>query len=123
MSKRFQYEARSGRIIVKDLPIKFHVCHTCKGKGTHVNPSIDGHGLTHEDFDNDPDFRDDYFGGRYDVTCSDCEGQRVMPEIDEDGMNPSQRRFWEQVTRVQRQREQWDYEDRMTTFWENGGRY
>jgi hypothetical protein len=65
------------------LPALFEVCQTCRGNGKHVNPAIDGNGLTQEDFDEDPDFREDYFSGRYDVTCEECGGQRVVLAIDE----------------------------------------
>jgi len=64
------------------LPTKFKVCPRCSGKGTHVNPSIDGNGLTQEDFDQDPDFKADYLGGAYDVACYRCEGQRVIAVLD-----------------------------------------
>lgn len=58
----------------------YEVCGTCAGKGTHVNPAIDAdHGLSQEDFDQDPGFREDYFAGRYDVTCVECGGNRVVP--------------------------------------------
>lgn len=56
------------------------VCPTCKGTGSHVNPSVDMNGLSQEDFDDDPGFREDYFGGVYDVTCNTCGGKRVIPE-------------------------------------------
>ena len=64
---------------------KFHwdVCPTCKGNGKHVNPSIDASGLTSEDFNDDPDFAEDYRSGMYDVTCYECHGKRVVP-IDDD---------------------------------------
>jgi len=65
-----------------EVPAVFEVCETCDGKGTHVNPSIDAHGISREEFDEDPDFRDDYFLGRYDVPCNECGGQRVVPVID-----------------------------------------
>lgn len=64
------------------LPFKFQVCSTCNGKGSHVNPSIDSHGLTSEDFYEDPDFAEDYFSGVYDVACYECGGKNVTPEID-----------------------------------------
>lgn len=64
------------------LPMKFSVCGTCSGKGTHVNPSIDAHGLTQEDFYEDPDFAEEYFSGAYNVGCYECGGQRVTPVID-----------------------------------------
>lgn len=65
-----------------DLPAKFEVCDTCQGKGSHVNPSIDSGGLSREDFDEDPGFREEYFSGAYDVPCYGCAGRRVVPVID-----------------------------------------
>lgn len=66
-----------------ELPVVWEVCGTCGGNGRHVNPSIDAeHGITREELDEDPDFEHDYFGGVYDVTCSECKGKRVVPEID-----------------------------------------
>jgi len=64
------------------LPFMFKVCPVCTGRGRHVNPSIDAGGLTLEDFDEDPGFEGDYFGGMYDVTCNLCRSKRVIPEPD-----------------------------------------
>jgi hypothetical protein len=64
-----------------------------------VNPSIDGNGLTSADFDEDPDFREAYFSGAYDVPCPWCHGQRVMS-------------FWVLAEREKRESE--DLEDRIT---------
>lgn len=58
--------------------VGFRVCPTCEGYGTHVNPSIDAHGIGREEFDEDPDFEEAYFSGAYDVTCGECSGQRVV---------------------------------------------
>jgi hypothetical protein len=61
------------------VPAKNEVCSTCQGKGTHVNPSIDGSGLSREDFEREgPEFQEDYFRGVYDVTCYECKGHRVV---------------------------------------------
>lgn len=60
---------------------KFEVCGCCRGSGSVVNPSIDCCGLTQSDFDDDPDFYDDYMGGAFDVTCPECKGNRVVPHI------------------------------------------
>lgn len=68
------------------LPAKFEVCDRCQGEGKHVNPNVDGHGLSREDFDQDPDFEEAYFSGVYDVTCYTCKGEKVMPTIDYDAM-------------------------------------
>lgn len=67
-----------------EVPLKYEVCSTCQGKGTHVNPSIDCCGLSAEDFREDPDFAQDYFSGMYDQPCNECGGKRVTPEIDYD---------------------------------------
>lgn len=53
---------------------KWIICPACRGEGKGVNPSIDAHGLTAEDFADDPDFADDYCGGTYDVCCAACDG-------------------------------------------------
>lgn len=71
-----------------ELPSKFEVCHRCKGKGTHVNPSIDGNGLTYEDFQEDPDFMESYLKGHYDIRCEECGGERVIAILDEDRCKP-----------------------------------
>lgn len=66
------------------LPCKREMCTHCDGKGTHVNPAIDGNGLSQELLDGDPDFAEAYFSGRYDVWCEVCEGERVIEVIDYD---------------------------------------
>lgn len=33
-----------------ELPGHYEVCPRCEGKGKHVNPAIDGNGLSAEDF-------------------------------------------------------------------------
>lgn len=73
---------------VHTLPTKLAVCHICQGTGTHVNPSIDRHGLTAEDFREDPDFAESYFSGVYDQTCNGCGGRNVVPVLDIDACDP-----------------------------------
>ncbi len=65
------------------IPAKVCVCLTCNGRGKHVNPSIDAHGLSREDFEEDPDFAEQYMSGVYDVTCYGCGGRNVVLEPDE----------------------------------------
>lgn len=73
------------------LPVKFVVCPTCDGRGTHVNPSIDAHGITAEEWDRDWDDeeREAYLSGRYDVPCYECKGANVVPEVDERRADPA----------------------------------
>ncbi len=61
------------------LKLEWAVCGTCKGNGTHVNPSIDSNGLSSEDFQEDPDFFEYYRNGVYDISCAECGGKRVVP--------------------------------------------
>lgn len=68
------------------IRVKFGVCPTCNGKGTHVNPSIDSHGITADEWDRDWSYedREAYMSGGYDVSCYECHGKRVVPEINRD---------------------------------------
>jgi hypothetical protein len=68
---------------VHTLALKWEVCGTCGGVGKHVNPSVDSHGISSEEFAEDPDFKENYFGGVYDVTCYGCEGRTTALAIDE----------------------------------------
>jgi hypothetical protein len=77
-----------GFTIEVQVPVKFEVCPTCEGKGTHVNPSVDAGGLTAEDFAEDPDFAEEYMSGTYDVGCYECKGERVVPVIDRERADP-----------------------------------
>lgn len=90
--------------VTLSFPCRFVVCDTCGGKGSHVNPSIDAHGITQEEFDEDPEFRENYFSGAYDVPCYECHGKRVVPEIDEESLTVDQRQDYECVVRKERQR-------------------
>jgi predicted metal-binding protein len=85
------------------LPGRYAVCDRCEGKGSHVNPNVDGNGLSAEDFDENPGFFEDYMAGVYDVTCSTCKGQRVVLEPNKSLItNPKDRaiyRMWLQSIR------------------------
>lgn len=74
---------------------KFIVCPVCEGSGKTVNPAIDSHGLTREDFAEDPDFAESYMRGDYDITCRACNGQRVVTRerIEELDQNAEDRRL------------------------------
>lgn len=74
-----------------EFPAKYEVCSLCYGRGKHVNPSIDAHGISREEFSEDPDFAGDYFSGLYDETCYRCCGSRVEPVIDESVLSQEQK--------------------------------
>jgi hypothetical protein len=63
---------------------EYRVCPVCHGEGTTVNPNIDAHGLTAEDFAEDPDFAEAYWSGVYDEECRACGGLRVVTDDRED---------------------------------------
>lgn len=67
---------------ILEVPFKYDVCPLCEGRGTHTNPSIDCGGLSVEDFAEDPDFAEEYLGGKYDVPCYECHGKRVVPVVE-----------------------------------------
>jgi hypothetical protein len=73
---------------VMTVNLCWEVCGTCNGKGTHVNPGIDAHGLSREDFDADPDFREEYFSGAYDIPCNECHGRTTVAIADPDHNTP-----------------------------------
>lgn len=56
------------------MKTKWMICPICRGEGHYVNPNIDSNGITREDFDEDPDFQENYMSGAYDVTCATCGG-------------------------------------------------
>lgn len=70
-------------------PVRCHmaVCSVCDGRGSYVNPAIDSHGLSPEDFYEDEDFAESYFRGHYDMTCEQCGGKRVEPVPNDDDPN------------------------------------
>jgi|GEM_PF-869704 len=90
-----------------EVPVQYVVCPTCDGKGSHVNPSIDAGGISSEEFYDDPDFAEDYMSGTYDVSCYECGGKRVVPEIAYDRLNAEQKAAVEALE----ERQRWDEED------------
>lgn len=73
---------------IATFPAIYEVCDTCRGRGKHVNPSIDSHGIT---FQEDPEFAESYFSGVYDTTCFECQGRRVVLMINEQYLSESQK--------------------------------
>jgi len=84
MTATVELEIGDGDVEEVQVKVKYVVCPTCNGKGSHVNPSIDSRGISAEEFAEDPDFAEDYSRGMYDQPCNECEGRRVVPEIDEE---------------------------------------
>lgn len=77
------------------VPFRWGVCGTCNGEGKHVNPSIDAHGITAEEWERDwdPEEREGYMRGDYDVECAECHGRTTVPVPDLDALSPVARRL------------------------------
>jgi len=88
-----EIESDEGETDQAEIPVTWEVCPTCEGRGSHVNPSIDAHGIGGDEFDDDPEFREEYFSGTYDVTCYGCGGRRVVAEIDRERADPDVLRY------------------------------
>jgi len=92
---QFSFYGEDDELIV--VPAKWEVCGLCDGRGSHVNPSIDAHGLSPEDFAEDPGFAEDYFSGVYDETCRRCNGRTTEPTVDWDGCSKEQKKAAEEA--------------------------
>lgn len=66
-----------------EVPGRFEVCSQCNGEGTELYGSLKGAVFSAQDFAEDPDFAEDYFGGHCDVPCAHCHGDRVeaVPDV------------------------------------------
>lgn len=68
------------------LPATRIVCPYCNGSGTELGHGLKGVCISSESLD-DPDFRESYFGGDFDVACSSCKGTNVVLELDWDSLS------------------------------------
>ena len=90
------------------LPFIFDVCPTCNGKGSYVNPDIDSNGITEGEWENwSYEEQEEYLSGYYDITCAECNGQRVVPIIDKTYLSEAEKVF---VKMVEKKREE-EYKD------------
>ncbi len=71
-----------------EIPSTVEVCHLCRGKGSHVNPDIDSHGITGSEMEElGEDFREAYSSGAYDIECVECNGNKVIAVINHEACN------------------------------------
>ena len=75
-----------GNELVVEVPAKYVVCGGCAGRGSVLHEAFRGVAFSSEDFREDPDFEEGYFGGLYDVGCPDCGGERVVAVADEESV-------------------------------------
>lgn len=85
------------------LPKYKVVCPLCEGEGTHVNPAVDGNGISADEFYHewDEESRSMYLNGGYDVQCEECLGKNVVDEVDEDRLQhtPELLKAWQDFQR------------------------
>ena len=114
---------KTGDIVGFELPAIRIVCDRCNGSGKHVNPNIDGNGISIEEFDADSEFRDNYFSGVYDVTCDKCNGRNVIEVVDEEAckQNRKDRKNLVRYIRAKQARDDHEMECRIALYWESGG--
>jgi hypothetical protein len=72
------------------LPSHKEVCTRCNGSGVHDHPAF-SNGFTGEEMDElGDDFREEYMAGRYDVRCSECQGDNVVDVPNDQNLTPDQ---------------------------------
>jgi len=98
-------EADSLDFPVCNFPMKWAICSQCDGDGSHVNPSIDCGGITQDEFDEDPEFAEAYFSGRYDVSCKPCGGSGKVKV-----MSASNNAFVQWVGELVEEHDRYEYE-------------
>jgi len=81
------------------IAAKFALCPRCRGAGSHVNPAIDGNGISPEEFRQDPDFEEAYFRGDYDVACHRCQGEKVIKIVDRERAKPEDLKLFDEHER------------------------
>jgi hypothetical protein len=87
MFKTIVFVNDEGEEVTVEVPAYYEICSRCNGKGSHVNPAIDGHGISMEEW-NGPDWDDEsremYMNGGYDIACeAGCDhGKQLVPDLD-----------------------------------------
>ncbi len=93
---------KKGNSFEVPLPAKRIVCWACDGNGTELRGGLKGAVISEENLA-DPDFCRSYFGGDYDVSCSECKGLRVLDVVDEDALTKKMaERYWRAVEDTRR---------------------
>lgn len=112
MTLKIEYCDEEDYEVEAELPAKFEVCDTCNGRGKYVNPSIDSHGITASEWEDwDPDEKEGYFRGHYDIPCDACRGTRVIPVIDENNFTEEQREIAKQYYEQLKNQAMWAREE------------
>jgi DnaJ-class molecular chaperone len=120
----FTLEDDDGEEVEYSVPAKLELCSNCNGEGKTVDPNIDGNGITSSEWaelcDGDSDFAENYMGGKYDITCEECGGTRVVKVIDEELLTEEQKELVERYYKCEAANAAYDREDAHTRRMERG---
>lgn len=80
-----EYSDETGEEVTHVLPSKKEICSRCDGEGKHDHPAF-SNGITASEMNEEWDEydRELYFGGAYDVICSECKGAKIVLVLDEE---------------------------------------
>lgn len=79
MYKEVTYVTDDGEEVTEALPAHWEICGVCEGEGSscaHLGV------FTTDDFREDPEFAEAYFGGSYDRPCGECDGSGKVQVIE-----------------------------------------
>lgn len=87
----WECEDDNGNITEYEFPTRWSICPRCEGRGVHDHQCF-SNGITGSEWTEltmgDPDFPERYYQGDFDVTCTECKGLRVVPEINHEAIDP-----------------------------------
>lgn len=95
------------------VSLEYSVCPTCQGRGFVQNPSIDAHGLSSEELEEDPDFARDYFAGVFRIGCTQCQGKRVVAVLSPGNSKEVLKEYQRQNDEDRRDAAEWAHQMRM----------
>lgn len=105
------------------LPAIYEVCLRCGGTGKHDHPAF-SNGITMDEWygpDWDDESREMYMSGAYDVTCTECDGKRVVLVVDQDRLTDEQVRIFGEYVRMKNQHAAEEASERHLRMMESGG--
>lgn len=118
---KVEFENDDGDWFEVQLPAKYEVCDRCQGVGSHVNPSIDGNGITASEWAEwDIEDREHYMSGIYDVACHDCHGARVVLCVDEERIETHGTELEKKGLKAYNGESEHNYEDELYARMERG---
>lgn len=93
--------------ILDGMPTRWAICHCCEGNGRVENPAF-SNGFTSDEWAEwDPDEREQYMRGDYDVPCQQCRASGKVRVPDVARMTFAQKRQIAAVRREERQQAEW----------------